>query len=155
MIADFAKQAARDILASYPGADAARQKEIIAAFWDLQYMARFGAPEIKLTPNPDGPFPPWPIPFPWPRPFPRPWPLPFPWPLPWPQPGPDPLPYDRGFAEDLVLEMIDVNLGDPSPQPSLMTALKDIKPRRAAAKAALARHLDAAKQLERAIEKMG
>jgi len=66
------------------------RNDVIEAYWDLVYLYKFGLPEIKVD-------------------------LVIPWP---PQPQPDPSPlYGSLVRDSLLLDMLDLAMGDPNPQP--------------------------------------
>ena len=154
MLNSLLSSVARDILAGVarPGGPS---DEAVRLFWDLKYLARFGVPEVALTPDPEGPTP-WPIP--WPRPWPWPWPWPFPQPTPIPfppppWPGPRPSPIDDAIL-DAVLDG-QLGFGDPSPQPSVFARVADTKIRRASAKALRDHMSKAIKELDAEIKRLG
>ncbi len=81
--------------------------ELILFFWDLQYLYKFGLPEI----------------------------VPPEIPVDFNDPQPDPSPIERlQVNESILSQLIDVVAGDPSPQPSLQSVLKDTNIRLSSAK---------------------
>lgn len=109
---DLFRQITLDLLGgalSHPSAAARRQ--FAEAFWDLQYLYKFGIP--KLPPPEPGIIGPYP-----------------------PRPQPDPSPFDRlHLHEQILLGLVDVLDGDPDPQPNLQNVLRDKGIRLAAARA--------------------
>ncbi|NER51292.1 MAG: hypothetical protein F6J92_32415 [Symploca sp. SIO1A3] len=91
------------------------REELIRLFWDLQYIYRFGIPEIpNLIRNLD------------PTPTPT---------IPLPQPQPDPSPIDRLMIhEEILFGLIDIFKGDPSPDPNIAGVLRNTEIRLKAAK---------------------
>lgn len=84
-----------------------RDEELIRLFWDLQYLYKFGLPEI----------------------------VPSEIPVDFNIPQPDPSPIDRIQVNETILsQLVDVVAGDPSPQPSIQSILKDTNIRLSSAK---------------------
>jgi hypothetical protein len=101
--------------------DPAIRARLAEAFWDLQYLYRFGIPKIsgiELLP----------------RTFP-------------PEPGPDPFPINRlKLHEDLIFDLARAVLNDPDPEPNI-TSVVGSKVARLAGARSLSKRLAAAQKL--------
>jgi hypothetical protein len=110
------------------GAIRTRRNHFIEAYWDLVYIYRFGLPDLKVE-------------------------LQIPWP---PQPQPDPSPEYWNFGHDiLLLDILDLVMGDPNPQPSSWIKLLGSSQFRIAAATNLLNHFKLAiPQLEAEIQRL-
>jgi hypothetical protein len=126
---DAFRQLTLDLLVGairHPNATIRRQ--LAEAFWDLQYLYKFGIPKLP-PPEGIGPYP--------------------------PRPQPDPSPLDRiRVHEELLLGLVDVFDGDPNPEPNLQGILRDKGIRLAAAKALSQRLTGALQGLNKEIARL-
>lgn len=113
-------------------------KELAKAFWERQYLRKFG---ISLETLPSSPIPPLPVSTPNPDSYP-PNPNPKQGDIRLPRPQPDPIPLSQLMDNTLMSELLSRSLGDPNPQPNIAQLLSSPAPR-----------LEAAKQLLRKVEK--
>ena len=97
-------------------------------FWDYQYLYKYGLSELKV-------------------------PVPILSSL-WQEPTPTPLIEQLQLHEEVIMGLIDIAAGDPSPQPSIQAVLQDRESRLAAAKGLAQRFESGLEQVNKEIERL-
>ena len=128
MIDAILRRVALDALvAAVRSSDPRARRVAVEHFWDIQYILRFGLPRL---PDPELRIP--------------------------PRPEPDPPPFERLAAhEEILSALIDLQLGDPEPEPNVVGMLRDPAVRLSAAKNLSVRLQSAIRQVRQEIETLG